>query len=163
MYYFFIFALWACFKSVTRLHLVVRSSAQLQVGAVIVLSSLRKNVWGTGRRKQRRVYRNVWKRHASTWSSVSFPSFPAERDPKCKANYCNLIYFLGKEPGVFDAVIINDDLEKAYKELKEILDEVSKSRKSLCSFYFKLIRWLVEVFVTSLSPQEIKKVQEAKS
>ncbi|XP_063322104.1 guanylate kinase 1b isoform X2 [Pelmatolapia mariae] len=40
---------------------------------------------------------------------------------------------LSKEPGVFDAVIINDDLEKAYEELKEILDE------------------------------EIKKVQEAKS
>uniref|UniRef100_A0A3Q2X7F5 Guanylate kinase n=1 Tax=Haplochromis burtoni TaxID=8153 RepID=A0A3Q2X7F5_HAPBU len=42
---------------------------------------------------------------------------------------------LSKEPGVFDAVIINDDLEKAYEELKEILDEVSKS-----SFYFILIR-----------------------
>lgn len=41
---------------------------------------------------------------------------------------------------MFDAVIINDDLEKAYEALKEILDEVSKSRKSLCSFYFKLIR-----------------------
>ncbi|XP_030583428.1 guanylate kinase 1b isoform X2 [Archocentrus centrarchus] len=40
---------------------------------------------------------------------------------------------LSKEPGVFDVVIINDDLEKAYEELKEILDE------------------------------EIKKVQEAKS
>lgn len=32
---------------------------------------------------------------------------------------------------MFDAVIINDDLEKAYEELKEILDEVSKSIKSL--------------------------------
>lgn len=56
-----------------------------------------------------------------------FPSFPVERDPECKANYCNLIWFVGKEPGVFDAVIINDDLEKAYEELKEILDEVSKA------------------------------------
>lgn len=37
---------------------------------------------------------------------------------------------------MFDAVIINDDLEKAYEELKEILDEVSKGIKSLCSFYF---------------------------
>uniref|UniRef100_A0A3P9PPQ8 Guanylate kinase n=1 Tax=Poecilia reticulata TaxID=8081 RepID=A0A3P9PPQ8_POERE len=33
---------------------------------------------------------------------------------------------LSKEPGVFDIVIINDDLEKAYEELKEILDEVCK-------------------------------------
>ncbi|XP_062280554.1 guanylate kinase 1b [Scomber scombrus] len=40
---------------------------------------------------------------------------------------------LSKEPGVFDVIIINDDLERAYEELKEILDE------------------------------EIKKVQEAKS
>ncbi|KAM9385622.1 guanylate kinase 1b [Pholidichthys leucotaenia] len=40
---------------------------------------------------------------------------------------------LSKEPGVFDIVIINDDLEKAYEELKDILNE------------------------------EIKKVQEAKS
>ncbi|XP_071343997.1 guanylate kinase 1b isoform X2 [Trachinotus anak] len=40
---------------------------------------------------------------------------------------------LSKEPGVFDVVIINDDLERAYKELKDTLNE------------------------------EIKKVQEAKS
>ncbi|XP_047443169.1 guanylate kinase 1b isoform X1 [Mugil cephalus] len=30
---------------------------------------------------------------------------------------------LSKEPGVFDVVIINDDLEKAYQELKDILSE----------------------------------------
>ncbi|NWW43330.1 KGUA kinase, partial [Pedionomus torquatus] len=30
---------------------------------------------------------------------------------------------LSKEPGLFDLVIINDDLEKAYSELKEILLE----------------------------------------
>ncbi|XP_037530557.1 guanylate kinase 1b isoform X2 [Nematolebias whitei] len=30
---------------------------------------------------------------------------------------------LSKEPGVFDVVIINDDLEKAYEELKAILNE----------------------------------------
>ncbi|KAM7409841.1 hypothetical protein PAMA_001373 [Pampus argenteus] len=30
---------------------------------------------------------------------------------------------LSKEPGVFDIVIINDDLEMAYKELKDILNE----------------------------------------
>ncbi|XP_041791478.1 guanylate kinase 1b isoform X2 [Chelmon rostratus] len=40
---------------------------------------------------------------------------------------------LSQEPGVFDVVIVNDDLERAYEELKEILNE------------------------------EIKKVQEAKS
>ncbi|NWY35594.1 KGUA kinase, partial [Pheucticus melanocephalus] len=30
---------------------------------------------------------------------------------------------LSKEPGLFDLVIINDDLEKAYSELKEVLLE----------------------------------------
>ncbi|KAL6107986.1 guanylate kinase 1b isoform X2 [Pungitius pungitius] len=34
---------------------------------------------------------------------------------------------LSNEPGVFDAVIINDDLEKAYEELKDMLnDEIQK-------------------------------------
>uniref|UniRef100_A0A8C8RMY7 Guanylate kinase n=1 Tax=Pelusios castaneus TaxID=367368 RepID=A0A8C8RMY7_9SAUR len=32
---------------------------------------------------------------------------------------------LSKEPGLFDLVIINNDLEKAYSELKEVLAEVS--------------------------------------
>ncbi|NWI67826.1 KGUA kinase, partial [Todus mexicanus] len=30
---------------------------------------------------------------------------------------------LSKEPGLFDLVLINDDLEKAYSELKEVLLE----------------------------------------
>uniref|UniRef100_A0A8C5I893 Guanylate kinase n=1 Tax=Gouania willdenowi TaxID=441366 RepID=A0A8C5I893_GOUWI len=34
---------------------------------------------------------------------------------------------LSKEPGVFDVVIINDDLERAYEELKDILNDVSKT------------------------------------
>ncbi|KAM9762444.1 guanylate kinase 1b isoform 2-T4 [Menidia menidia] len=33
---------------------------------------------------------------------------------------------LSKEPGVFDVVIINDDLDKAYEELKDILNEEIK-------------------------------------
>uniref|UniRef100_A0A3P9JP15 Guanylate kinase n=1 Tax=Oryzias latipes TaxID=8090 RepID=A0A3P9JP15_ORYLA len=33
---------------------------------------------------------------------------------------------LSKEPGVFDVVIINDDLERAYEELKDILNEVNQ-------------------------------------
>ncbi|XP_057696699.1 guanylate kinase 1b isoform X2 [Corythoichthys intestinalis] len=38
---------------------------------------------------------------------------------------------LSKEPGVFDVVIINDDLERAYEELKEILnDEIQKVQES---------------------------------
>ncbi|KAF7202316.1 guanylate kinase 1b isoform X4 [Nothobranchius furzeri] len=38
---------------------------------------------------------------------------------------------LSKEPGVFDVVIINDDLEKAYKELKDILnDEIQKVQEA---------------------------------
>lgn len=40
---------------------------------------------------------------------------------------------------MFDAVIINDDLEKAYEELKEILDEVSKSIKSLLLYTHQMI------------------------
>uniref|UniRef100_A0A8B9SIA2 Guanylate kinase 1 n=1 Tax=Anas platyrhynchos TaxID=8839 RepID=A0A8B9SIA2_ANAPL len=32
---------------------------------------------------------------------------------------------LSKEPGLFDLVIVNDDLEKAYSELKEVLLKVS--------------------------------------
>lgn len=31
----------------------------------------------------------------------------------------------GKEPGLFDLIIINDDLNQAYSKLKEILAEVS--------------------------------------
>ncbi|KAL7396334.1 hypothetical protein ABVT39_004445 [Epinephelus coioides] len=38
---------------------------------------------------------------------------------------------LSKEPGVFDVVIINDDLEKAYEELKDILnDEIQKIQEA---------------------------------
>ncbi|XP_054644786.1 guanylate kinase 1b isoform X2 [Dunckerocampus dactyliophorus] len=38
---------------------------------------------------------------------------------------------LSKEPGVFDVIIINDDLERAYEELKEILnDEIQKVQES---------------------------------
>ncbi|RLW11669.1 hypothetical protein DV515_00001246 [Chloebia gouldiae] len=38
---------------------------------------------------------------------------------------------LSKEPGLFDLVIINDDLEKAYSELKEVLlEEIKKTEES---------------------------------
>nr|XP_057930420.1 guanylate kinase 1b isoform X1 [Doryrhamphus excisus] len=38
---------------------------------------------------------------------------------------------LSKEPGVFDVIIINDDLERAYAELKEILnDEIQKVQEN---------------------------------
>ncbi|XP_068790180.1 guanylate kinase isoform X1 [Struthio camelus] len=38
---------------------------------------------------------------------------------------------LSKEPGLFDLVIINDDLEKAYSELKEmLLEEIKKAQES---------------------------------
>ncbi|XP_053323401.1 guanylate kinase isoform X3 [Spea bombifrons] len=38
---------------------------------------------------------------------------------------------ISKEPGLFDAVIINDDLDRAYADLKELLaDEIKKSRTS---------------------------------
>lgn len=45
---------------------------------------LRKNVCGTGRQKQRRVYRNAWRQRASTWSSVSFLSVLLGRDAEIK-------------------------------------------------------------------------------
>ncbi|XP_049443309.1 guanylate kinase 1b isoform X3 [Epinephelus fuscoguttatus] len=38
---------------------------------------------------------------------------------------------LSKEPGVFDVVIINDDLERAYEELKDILNvEIQKIQEA---------------------------------
>ncbi|NXV41831.1 KGUA kinase, partial [Uria aalge] len=38
---------------------------------------------------------------------------------------------LSKEPGLFDLVIINDDLEEAYSELKEVLlEEIKKTEES---------------------------------
>ncbi|XP_071764704.1 guanylate kinase 1b [Centroberyx gerrardi] len=38
---------------------------------------------------------------------------------------------LSNEPGVFDVVIINDDLDKAYEELKDILnDEIKKVQEA---------------------------------
>ncbi|XP_056133786.1 guanylate kinase 1b [Lampris incognitus] len=38
---------------------------------------------------------------------------------------------LSKEPGVFDVIIINDDLDKAYEELKAILsDEIKKVQEA---------------------------------
>lgn len=36
---------------------------------------------------------------------------------------------------MFDVVIINDDLERAYEELKEILDEVSEAASRLTRGY----------------------------
>lgn len=60
---------------------------------------------------------------------------------------------------MFDIVIINDDLEKAYEELKEILNEVCAPQNS--GFYRFVFLAQVAVF-SFLSLQEIKKVQEAK-
>lgn len=42
---------------------------------------------------------------------------------------------LGNEPGVFDAVIINDDLERAYEELKDMLNDVSKTLNDAFSYH----------------------------
>lgn len=84
---------------------------------------------------------------------------------------------------MFDVVIINDDLEKAYEELKDILNEVSKCIKYPCSYYstntllllsgssgFKSItldkitsQCKMKISPSSLFIQEIQKVQEAKS
>lgn len=37
-----------------------------------------------------------------------------------------MVLILGKKPGIFDVIIINDNLEDAYDELKNTLQEVSK-------------------------------------
>lgn len=71
---------------------------------------------------------------------------------------------------MFDVVIINDDIERAYEELKDILNEVSKT----CPCYYllccsgplnthKSIKHLLKYYFLTLLLQEIKKVQEAKS
>lgn len=51
-------------------------------------------------------------------------------------NSPNIISFphQGKEPGLFDVVIINQDLDNAYGKLKEALLEVKKMMK-LTRFY----------------------------
>lgn len=132
----------------------------------------RKSVWGTGRQKQRRAYRSGWRLHASTWSSVSF-SAPCTQINHWQTLQLTDLWSLGKEPGVFDIVIINDDLERAYEELKEILDEVSKTAGyprpyfSSCSFIWAMLgtSWAHNCWTALylFFIQEIKKVQEAKS
>lgn len=46
-------------------------------------------------------------------------------EKKTEQPLTRLLWSVGQEPGVFDVVIINDDLERAYDELKAILNEVS--------------------------------------
>lgn len=48
---------------------------------------------------------------------------------------------------MFDVVIINDDLERAYEELKEILDEVSKTPEYPRS-YFSSSRFILAMLGT---------------
>lgn len=55
----------------------------------------------------------------------------------------------GKEPGLFDLVIINDDLEKAYSELKEVLLEVSPWG------FFPPHSWAKQVRVSSQAATEL--------
>lgn len=64
--------------------------------------------------------------HASTWSSVSSFSHVSCLTKRKTQRLTQLLWPVGKEPGVFDIVIINDDLERAYDELKAILNEVSR-------------------------------------
>jgi guanylate kinase len=35
-----------------------------------------------------------------------------------------MVHILADQPGVYDTIIVNDDLDTAYRELKEFLDEV---------------------------------------
>lgn len=48
----------------------------------------------------------------------------------CVPDFC-LVSFPGKEPGLFDLVIINDNLDKAYATLKQALSEVGPSPPTL--------------------------------
>uniref|UniRef100_A0A3Q2QDZ5 Guanylate kinase 1b n=1 Tax=Fundulus heteroclitus TaxID=8078 RepID=A0A3Q2QDZ5_FUNHE len=86
---------------------------------------------------------------ADVFSSETSFSCPNESEPTVKGPTFNPLYILdrqteteeslqkrleaaridmelSKEAGVFDIVIVNDDLEKAYEELKEILNEEIK-------------------------------------
>ena len=38
--------------------------------------------------------------------------------------YCALLFFSAEQPGNFHSVIVNDDLEKAYSEFKDIIHKV---------------------------------------
>lgn len=65
----------------------------------------------------------------------------------------------GKEPGVFDIVIINDDVEQAYEELKDILSEVSKTMKYIhflsedCDIFIIIMSWTsLRSLIPPLSP-----------
>lgn len=44
--------------------------------------------------------------------------------------------FLGKEPGAFDVIIINDNLDDAYAKLKDALKEVSYNFTTHTLFIF---------------------------
>lgn len=61
-----------------------------------------------------------------------------------------LFSYLGKEPGVFDVVIINDDLEKAYEELKDILNDVSKTQNHIVILALKSCARLWQHFLHAI-------------
>jgi len=58
-----------------------------------------------------------------TWSSVSDALSKSAVLERRHLFPCHFL-IAGKEPGVFDIVIINDDLEAAYEKLKSVLVEV---------------------------------------
>lgn len=51
----------------------------------------------------------------------------------CERSKCGCFFCAaGQEPGLFDAVIVNDNLEDAYEQLKSSLIEVSVCVGDLC-------------------------------
>lgn len=54
------------------------------------------------------------------------------------SEHSSLFSAAGQEPGLFDAVIVNDNLEDAYEQLKSSLIEVSQSVINLCPLNIKL-------------------------
>lgn len=110
-----------------------------------------------------------WSHHPTPWSlrrvprpPALFPELPLTLPPPS-----------GKEPGLFDLIIVNDSLDKAYWALKEALSEVGwggggASGICVANGYSRLgqvIWWpqaLGEIFLSSASLslwQEIKKAQ----
>ena len=57
-----------------------------------------------------------------------------------KQNICSLFVFLAEQPGSFNYSVVNDDLEKAYVDLKDIISKVCNVVKILKRTTVKNVR-----------------------
>lgn len=72
---------------------------------------------------------------------------------------------LGNEPGVFDAVIINDDLERAYEELKDMLNDVSKTLNDAFSYHLydaveETVGWTHKIYINLSSNRKSRRFRK---